>query len=752
MILKALTLENFKGIREPVRIEFAPLTLLFGPNNAGKSTIVQALMYAREVLEHQNCDAGRTQLGGDVIDLGGFENLVYGHDRNRVIRMRFELDLSGKGNGLPEYSDWVRQGKLENNVDWFFNTAPKHLEINSIETVVARLTDVWVEIQISWSDSQQRPVVRTYSVGTKHEIYATISYDDVLDRAALSYFNFGVYPFGTRYRQGEASDLDWALAHYARKTFRECVEQGVVENLAKGSRIGMRDEDGGTASNYLSRERFDALVSDVVQGTGLFAPCSTDAQDETNQEPERIRQQLMEDAQGLVRVWSPIQLKPAHLDPRKYLDRVSSPSESRSETTDAWDAEGSAFESMEKLVASSMNQSGATTGSSANGEDGIASQDFDEDGAPDDRWEDRMSRLTSPIWLKDEELESWLLELFVALLRDGYVPTSADDKLPLKLRSSALPEWKRTLDFDPHVWLSDKWNEFWEFPAFSQEYLKDILTTVITGPGERLLGVLQQAIYVSPFREMPPRHYQPARSPAPQRWANGLAAWDWIMLKGKPFADAVNGWLTPERRFNAGYEIDLRHYHELELDDPLLTSADKDASNLSVEWLRDQLSKLPQGRRLQIKDLRNGITLFPQDLGVGISQVIPVIVAALHNAEGVVAIEEPESNIHPAFQVVLADLFITQAKANPDVMFLVETHSEHLMLRCLRRIRENAEGRVAEGEPSLIPEDIAVHFIEPSEAGSRIHRIRIDEDGEFMDPWPKGFFPERMKEVYGDDL
>jgi ABC-type hemin transport system ATPase subunit len=48
MILKALTLENFKGIREPVRIEFAPLTLLFGPNNAGKSTIVQALTYARE--------------------------------------------------------------------------------------------------------------------------------------------------------------------------------------------------------------------------------------------------------------------------------------------------------------------------------------------------------------------------------------------------------------------------------------------------------------------------------------------------------------------------------------------------------------------------------------------------------------------------------------------------------------------------------------------------------------------------------
>jgi chromosome segregation ATPase len=72
MVLKALTLENFKGIREPVRIEFEPLTLLFGANNAGKSTIVQALMYAREVLERNNCDAGRTQLGGEVVDLGGW--------------------------------------------------------------------------------------------------------------------------------------------------------------------------------------------------------------------------------------------------------------------------------------------------------------------------------------------------------------------------------------------------------------------------------------------------------------------------------------------------------------------------------------------------------------------------------------------------------------------------------------------------------------------------------------------------------
>ena len=181
-------------------------------------------------------------------------------------------------------------------------------------------------------------------------------------------------------------------------------------------------------------------------------------------------------------------------------------------------------------------------------------------------------------------------------------------------------------------------------------------------------------------------------------------------------------------------------------------SKDEVPSYPDWDWIRAKLAELHERTRLQIRHRASNTVVFPRDLGVGISQVIPVIVATLHNTSGIVAIEEPESNIHPAFQVVLADLFLTQAKANPNVLFLVETHSEHLMLRCLRRIRETSEGEVPEGEPSLKPEDIAVHFVEPGDDGPRIHRIRIDEDGEFLDPWPRGFFRERGKELYGDDL
>lgn len=179
MLLKALTLENFKGIREPVRIEFAPITLLFGPNNAGKSTIVHALMYAREVLEHNNCDVRKTKLGGDAVDLGGFINMVHGHDRNRVIRMRFELRLTNhlfKGDGYPRFikGDPVYQLN-EDETDWTHGgPAEDPIKVAASEFLIQR-TDVWVEIKIAWHE-ELGPYVTTYAVGNHSNAYATIRY------------------------------------------------------------------------------------------------------------------------------------------------------------------------------------------------------------------------------------------------------------------------------------------------------------------------------------------------------------------------------------------------------------------------------------------------------------------------------------------------------------------------------------------------------------------------------------------------
>ena len=93
-------------------------------------------------------------------------------------------------------------------------------------------------------------------------------------------------------------------------------------------------------------------------------------------------------------------------------------------------------------------------------------------------------------------------------------------------------------------------NDYWEYPYFAQEYLKDVLSTLITGPGERLVEALSQSIYVSPFRAVPTRQYTPVHSPGANRWANGMAAWDFLMHDSSRLVKLVNRWLgTDETRY-----------------------------------------------------------------------------------------------------------------------------------------------------------------------------------------------------------
>ena len=93
MRLRRIEIENFKGIGRSQAVDLKPITLLFGPNSVGKSTILQALHYLREILERRNVDPDVTIAGG-LIDLGGFTTLVHNHELDRAIRLKIEMDLS----------------------------------------------------------------------------------------------------------------------------------------------------------------------------------------------------------------------------------------------------------------------------------------------------------------------------------------------------------------------------------------------------------------------------------------------------------------------------------------------------------------------------------------------------------------------------------------------------------------------------------------------------------------------------------
>ena len=80
--------------------------------------------------------------------------------------------------------------------------------------------------------------------------------------------------------------------------------------------------------------------------------------------------------------------------------------------------------------------------------------------------------------------------------------------------------------------------------------------------------------------------------------------------------------------------------------------------------------------------------------------------------------------------------------------FILETHSEHLILRLLRRIRETAAGELPARKMPLRPEDIAVLYVKPGTEGSEVIALPVNAEGDFDAPWPDGFFAERSKELF----
>jgi hypothetical protein len=71
-----------------------------------------------------------------------------------------------------------------------------------------------------------------------------------------------------------------------------------------------------------------------------------------------------------------------------------------------------------------------------------------------------------------------------------------------------------------------------------------------------------------------------------------------------------------------------------------------------------------------------------------------------------------------------------------------------IMLRLLRRIREKNDDALPPGVMGLSPSDVSVVYVEATENGPNFKTLRVDQDGEFLDRWPKGFFRERSKELF----
>ena len=553
MILNALHITNFKAFANSQRVPLRPVTLIYGANSAGKSSILHALALAHHANETGDLDTQRTRIGGETIDLGGFRQYVHRRERERQVELGFELD-------------------------------PKQLT-GRVAELLGSAEKIAVELAIGAGITSEQ-----------HDLFGDRIREIILgDSCRVERFAVevdGVPLISMSARAGGLLRLD-RLEH-GHPVFRELL-RGLLMLATTAQDIDKEDFT-------LLGEVVDALVPGIAaRNTGLFP--------------------RFEDA-------------------------------------------------------------------SEGGEVGAQGS-------------------------------------------EPFVPVS---------RGRRRENLSRAAQF----------------------FVPGALRDLVGGLGSAVEGELRQLRYLGPLRSYPPRHLAFAQHHDLNWYAGGGYAWDVVRRDGR-VRRRVNSWLGDPDRLQTPYQLVVRELLpadlvaselSLRLDDELhallvsiithfadgeqpdirgiaddlagrlqdakgIPEMDMDLHDLGpfpeirdllsavadTEWLSQSLAEaMTESRSEEIQDLvlvdqRTGTPVSHRDVGIGVSQVLPVLVSAYASEDKLLAIEQPEIHLHPALQAELGDVFLESALAGGGNTFLIETHSEHLLLRIMRRMRETSAGKLPDGVP-----------------------------------------------------
>lgn len=623
--LNALHLANFKAFASSQRVPLRPITLIYGANSAGKSSVLHALALAHHAIHTGDADVERTRLGGDAIDLGGFRQYVHLRDPHRIVQLGFELDL-GAVAGRP-----FRGVRAVCKVDLgFARTKARYLQVAEFIRQRTRCSenDVFLEFKTGRLE-QELDLARAQEL--KHWISIGTHADD------------------------------------PRREYHYLGNADTCPPVPSGHTVPPRRNSGYTP-------------------------------------PE-----VEIDWDGGVRLQ------------RFALDTGGAPLLCLSNSEEwqfdvAWD-----HPAIHEIVCQKLGENGLSLGI---------------------RQRADQPRVTaSP------------LRLFPRLEPHEPVGPAPDDPLAPTLYG------------------------------------------IVNDIGAALEAEFGRLIYLGPLRYWPARSdtFAPRSDPD---WFAGAAAWD-LTRTNPDVRRRVNEWLSAEHLLKTPYRLELRDlvstedlkrelprrlhkaFHDLVVtlteddvileedvgeqplpadpDDPYATADHVDSllaehgfneQKFAQRWVSEMVAARRDVRQdLRLIDIRSGTTVSARDVGAGISQVLPILVSAFALKDHLLAIEQPEVHLHPALQAELGDVFLRSAFARGNTL-LVETHSEHLLLRIMRRLRETAAGDLPNGAPAVRPEDVMVLFVEPDGPRSIIREMPLNERGELVKAWPGGFFEEGLQEMF----
>lgn len=631
MNLNALHLANFKAFASSQRVPLRPITLIYGANSAGKSSVLHALALAHHAIHTGDADVERTRLGGDAIDLGGFRQYVHLRDPQRIVQLGFELDLGAAA------------GRAFRGVR----------AVCKVDLGFARTKARYVRVA---------EFIRQRTPCSENDVFLE--------------FKTG------RLEQ----ELDLARA----------------QELKHWISIGTHADDPRREYHYLGNAD---TCPPVPSGHTVPPPRSS-----------------------------------GYTPPEVEID---------------WDG-------------------------------GVRLQRFalNAGGAP-------LLCLSNP--------EEWQFDVAWdhPTIREIVCEKHCENGLSMGIRQRAE---RPRVTASPHR-LFPRLEPHEPVDPAPDNPLVRTLYGVVNDIGAALEAEFGRLIYLGPLRYWPSRSDTFAQR-SDLEWFAGAAAWE-LTRTNPDVRRRVNEWLSAEHLLKTPYRLELRDLvstedlkrelphrlhkalHDLVValveddvildmdvdelplpadpddpddpDDPYATADQVDSllaehgiddQKLAQRWVSEVVAARHDVRQdLRLIDIRSRTTVSARDVGAGISQVLPILVSAFALKDHLLAIEQPEVHLHPALQAELGDVFLRSAFDRGNTL-LVETHSEHLLLRIMRRLRETAAGDLPDGAPPVRPEDVMVLFVEPDGPRSIIREMPLNERGELVKAWPGGFFEEELREMF----
>ena len=817
-LIAAIEIENFKGIGRPMRVDLRPITLLFGNNSAGKSTVLHALCYAHEILSHRNVDAHKTERGGDRIDLGGYHNFIHAHEPTNPITLHFELNMER----------WETPEPLVEKLGFEFAHTGVDIELSELE---AQIMSGWVKLKTELRGDQ--PLVASYEVGVngmfvgciqvgQHETLTLkvdpthpllvgrqtgpVSVDqrlgvEVLGRAsALPRWGEPLLLTGRELENNV--DDDHKVEFYTRVSILFAgIGQSLCDELARLRYIGpVRDIDPQTRieSTAPNRTRQAEAVADFISGRAatpepqwsspapwadgstawvrLHDTSNRDLIDEVSdwlagkdrldtgyalqarslltireedaelvprlREYHRLREQFG-NTEGSVNLnqWAQEQAKHIVVDVkqqihvatracseiRKQFARVVGADYFDEEIQEAARGMAMVDRYLQYLLESSSVDAIATRIEKPRVDGMPVSPEW----TPEDTG--RLVRIVARMNGRNKHRDE--IRKFKAATEVSRV--EAAGRKPRTESAVATPHATGIINTDQLAVEEDKCERERMLAAF-----KNWLNQLSKDVPELHDQIVTSALWAA----------QDAKNEAIRRWFHSdksIEAAAVLLLD--LYAGSVNP-RTVEERIPFIEEIPLRvdrartkHRRVSKL---VAKVESRDFTSTEVNKLAAAIAGPPQ-RELQLVSSKTGLPVRPSDVGTGISQILPVVVAALDpDRPGITAIEQPELHLHPRIQVELGDLFTQQIDKGG--IFLIETHSEHLLLRFMKRMRQTNDGALPDGAPEVRPENIAVYFVEIDPDGEQtlIREMPLNERGDLVEAWPGGFFEEDLREIF----